>query len=262
MRGVWVPVVIAVAAGCVSSAEHEAVVMERDLLKGRVDDLQRQLDGAVKDRDRAKAAGSTGSSSSYRTSKGARADEAKRVREALKIGTSGTITAVFHTKLGQITCALMPDLAPKTVENFVALSEGTKSWTDPNSGEKREDPLYSGTVFHRVINDFMIQGGDPLGSGRGGPGYRFEDEVDPGARFDRPGLLAMANSGSNTNGSQFFITDSAPAHLNMKHTIFGECPELDVVKAILAQPRAPGRDTSKPAEPVVLERVEITRNPS
>ncbi len=173
MRSLWLPVVV-VAASCVSSAEHEAVVMERDLLKGRVEELQQRLDSTEKARDRAKATNAAGGSS-YRTSKAARAGEAKRVREALKLGESGSLRAVFHTKLGTIDCALLPDLAPRTVENFVALAEGTKPWTDPTTGAQRTDALYSGTVFHRVIDDFMIQGGDPLGSGRGGPGYRFED---------------------------------------------------------------------------------------
>ena len=175
----------------------------------------------------------------------------------LGIAVGGSIGVNFHTTLGQISCSLMPDIAPKTVLNFVQLAEGSKEWTNPTTKQKTTDKLYDGTIFHRVIPKFMIQGGDPLGSGRGGPGYRFEDETTPEVTFDAPGLLAMANSGPNTNGSQFFITDrSKPSHLNGKHTIFGKCENLDVVETIASTPRA-RRD--KPETDVVLQRVEITR---
>ena len=175
----------------------------------------------------------------------------------LGIAAGDSIGVKFHTTLGEVSCSLMPDVAPKTVLNFVQLAEGGKEWTDPNTKQNTTDKLYDGTIFHRVIPNFMIQGGDPLGSGRGGPGYRFEDETTPDVTFDAPGLLAMANSGPNTNGSQFFITDrSKPKHLNGKHTIFGKCENLDVVKAIASTPRA-RRD--KPTTDVVLQRVEITR---
>lgn len=129
--------------------------------------------------------------------------------------------ATFETSAGKIGVKLLTARAPKTVANFVALATGTKEWTDPRTGKKSKAPLYDGTVFHRVIPNFMIQGGDPTGTGRGDPGYRFEDEVHPDDMF-RPGLLAMANAGPNTNGSQFFITEVATTHLNGKHTIFGE----------------------------------------
>jgi peptidyl-prolyl cis-trans isomerase A (cyclophilin A) len=132
------------------------------------------------------------------------------------------IHATFQTSAGDLVVRLLPEKAPKTVENFVGLAEGTREWTDPRSGEKVKRPLYDGTVFHRVIPDFMIQGGDPLGTGTGGPGYRFADEIGSDNRFDRPGLLAMANAGPNTNGSQFFITEVPTPHLNRGHTIFGE----------------------------------------
>jgi peptidyl-prolyl cis-trans isomerase A (cyclophilin A) len=131
--------------------------------------------------------------------------------------------AIFQTTAGSITCRLLEQEAPETVANFVGLATGSKEWTDPRSGSKSKQPLYDGTVFHRVIPNFMIQGGDPLGTGTGDPGYRFKDEFQSGRRFDKPGLLAMANSGPNTNGSQFFITEVATPHLNNKHTIFGEC---------------------------------------
>ncbi|TNE85825.1 MAG: peptidylprolyl isomerase [Deltaproteobacteria bacterium] len=171
----------------------------------------------------------------------------------------GKLGAVFHTSAGDITCELWPEVAPITVENFVGLATGTKTWTDPRTEAKRNDPLYNGTIFHRVIKDFMIQGGDPLGTGRGGPGYRFEDEFDPTVRFSEPGLLAMANAGRNTNGSQFFITDSTPSHLNDKHTIFGKC-DMPVVKKIISAPvKGSGRGASDPVDPVVVENIEITK---
>ncbi len=130
--------------------------------------------------------------------------------------------ATFQTSMGDIVVKLLPDKAPKTVENFVGLVEGTREWTDPRTGQKQKKPLYDGTVFHRVIPQFMIQGGDPLGTGTGGPGYKFADEIGPDNRFSKAGLLAMANAGPNTNGSQFFITEVPTPHLDRGHTIFGE----------------------------------------
>jgi len=134
--------------------------------------------------------------------------------------------AVFHTSMGDIVVKLFAEKAPRTVDNFLGLAEGTREWTDPRSGEKVKKPLYDGTVFHRVIPDFMIQGGDPLGTGTGGPGYQFDDELGPDNTFDRPGLLAMANAGSRggkgTNGCQFFITEVPTPWLDKGHTIFGE----------------------------------------
>jgi len=141
--------------------------------------------------------------------------------------------ATFETSAGTITVKLWPDRVPATVENFVGLAEGTKEWTDPGSRQKVKRRLYDGTVFHRVIPEFMIQGGDPLGTGYGGPGFQFADEIGPSNRFDRPGLLAMANAGPNTNGSQFFITEVPTPHLNRGHTIFGEVVKgLDLVAQI------------------------------
>jgi peptidyl-prolyl cis-trans isomerase A (cyclophilin A) len=144
-----------------------------------------------------------------------------------------TIYATFQTSAGDIVVKLMPEKAPKTVENFLGLAEGTKEWTHPGTGKSSRDRLYDGTVFHRVIPDFMIQGGCPLGTGTGDPGYRFPDEIGPGNKFDRPGLLAMANAGPNTNGSQFFITEVPTPHLDRGHTIFGEVVKgLDLVAKI------------------------------
>jgi len=133
-----------------------------------------------------------------------------------------TTTATLHTSLGDIVIELFPNHAPKTVANFVELATGAKEWTDPRTGDKTTAKLYDGTIFHRVIDGFMIQGGDPLGRGTGGPGYRFEDEFHGELVFDRPYILAMANSGPGTNGSQFFITVAPTTWLNRKHSIFGE----------------------------------------
>jgi peptidyl-prolyl cis-trans isomerase A (cyclophilin A) len=167
--------------------------------------------------------------------------------------------ATFVTSKGSFSVRLMPEHAPKTVENFVDLASGKREWTDPRDGERKSVPLYDGTVFHRVIDGFMIQGGDPAGSGMGGPGYRFEDEVPPdGPSFDRPGMLAMANAGPNTNGSQFFLTVAPTDWLTGRHTIFGEVTEgYDVVEAI-AQSETAAQD--RPATDIVLERVEITED--
>jgi peptidyl-prolyl cis-trans isomerase A (cyclophilin A) len=166
---------------------------------------------------------------------------------------------VMDTTMGRITCQFFQRQAPKTVANFIALAEGTKDWTDPVTGKKQHNkPLYNGTIFHRVIPDFMIQGGDPIGTGTGDPGYQFEDEFDPNLGFDVPGRLAMANSGPNTNGSQFFITEVPTEHLNQRHTIFGQCDasSLDVVKAMA---RVAQDSQNKPLTPVVLNKVTIVR---
>ena len=165
--------------------------------------------------------------------------------------------ATLETSKGPIRVRLFPDTAPKTVENFIGLATGTKPWRNPATGAEEAGPLYDGTVFHRVIPNFMIQGGDPLGNGRGGPGYQFEDEVDGPHRFDRPGYLAMANAGPNTNGSQFFITQVPTPWLDGKHTIFGEVVEgMEVVDAIAAADRGPD---DRPVEDLRLERVVIER---
>ncbi|MGH2807410.1 MAG: peptidylprolyl isomerase [Actinomycetota bacterium] len=165
-------------------------------------------------------------------------------------------SATFVTSQGSFTVKLMPEHAPLTVANFVDLATGKREWRDPRDRRQKSEPLYDGTIFHRVIPDFMIQGGDPEGTGRGGPGYTFEDEVPAsGPSFDRPGLLAMANAGPNTNGSQFFVTVAATPWLTGKHTIFGEVTEgMDVVNAISTAPTAA---QDRPATDVVIERVEI-----
>lgn len=166
-------------------------------------------------------------------------------------------TAIFHTTAGDLTCELFPSNAPKTVKNFIGLANGTKEWTDPQSGQKVTRPLYDGTIFHRVIPGFMTQGGDPLGLGTGGPGYSFEDEFDSSLTFDRPGRLAMANSGPNTNGSQFFITEVPTPHLNGRHTIFGQCDDqsVELVKKIARMPTA---QDDRPVDPVKIKHIQIT----
>jgi peptidyl-prolyl cis-trans isomerase A (cyclophilin A) len=168
-------------------------------------------------------------------------------------------TANFVTSKGSFAVRLMPEHAPKTVANFVELARGAREWTDPRDGARRTEPLYDGTVFHRVIDGFMVQGGDPTGTGRGGPGYAFEDECPPdGPSFDRPGLLAMANAGPGTNGCQFFVTVAPTAWLTGKHTIFGEVVEgYDVVEDIS---KVPTGSMDRPSPDVVLEHVGIAQD--
>lgn len=163
--------------------------------------------------------------------------------------------AVIYTSMGNIVCRLFPKDAPKAVANFRGLATGTKAWTNPRTGKLTHRPLYSGTIFHRVIPQFMIQGGDPLGNGTGDPGYKFEDEFSPDHTFDKPGVLAMANSGPDTNGSQFFITVAPTPWLNGKHTIFGEVVSgQDVADRISEVPR---NDEDKPLTPVKILRISI-----
>ncbi|MBI3358861.1 MAG: peptidylprolyl isomerase [Nitrospirae bacterium] len=170
--------------------------------------------------------------------------------------TDTSLYAVFETTQGNITVRLFEKEAPKTVANFVGLAEGTKPFTDPKTGEKAARPFYDGLIFHRVIAGFMIQGGDPLGNGTGDPGYKFEDEFVKSLQFDQPGRLAMANSGPNTNGSQFFITDGLTPHLNMRHTIFGQVTEgQEIVHKIATVPKGP---QDRPLTPVTM-KIKIVR---
>lgn len=164
----------------------------------------------------------------------------------------------FHTTAGDLNCELFKDRSPLTVDNFIGLATGSKEWKDPRDGKtKKGAPLYNGTIFHRVIPNFMIQGGDPTGTGIGDPGYKFQDEFTPDLQFDRPGRLAMANSGPNTNGSQFFITEVPTAHLNNRHTIFGQCDDasIELVKQIA---RMPTDARNKPDEDVRITTVDIS----
>jgi peptidyl-prolyl cis-trans isomerase A (cyclophilin A) len=168
--------------------------------------------------------------------------------------------ATLSTSQGDIRLQLFPNHAPKTVANFVELAEGKREWTDPRNGNRTSDRLYDGTVFHRVISGFMIQGGDPLGTGTGGPGYRFNDEIHPELGFTRPYLLAMANAGPGTNGSQFFITVSKTPHLNMRHTIFGEVADQDSRDVVDRIAKVSTGRNDRPVEDVVLESVEVQRS--
>jgi peptidyl-prolyl cis-trans isomerase A (cyclophilin A) len=172
---------------------------------------------------------------------------------------TNTLTATLRTSQGTVQVRLFPDHAPKTVRNFVDLAEGTREWTDPRTRRSAQGKLYDGTIFHRVIPRFMIQGGDPLGTGTGGPGYEFADEIHPDLQFDRPYLLAMANAGPGTNGSQFFITVVPTPHLNGRHTIFGEVISGSNVVDEISKVKTGRND--RPAEDVVLESVEIERPP-
>jgi peptidyl-prolyl cis-trans isomerase A (cyclophilin A) len=170
------------------------------------------------------------------------------------------LIATLHTTRGPIGIRLFPEQAPQTVENFVGLAEGSREWRDPRSGQKTTAPLYNGTVFHRVIDGFMIQGGDPLGTGTGGPGYQFGDEFDPSLRFDRPYLLAMANAGPGTNGSQFFITVGATPHLTNRHTIFGEVIQGQDVVDQISTAETDRRD--RPVKEIAIDSVTIERRQS
>jgi peptidyl-prolyl cis-trans isomerase A (cyclophilin A) len=169
----------------------------------------------------------------------------------------GPVYATLKTSMGDIVIQLFDDKAPKTVANFVGLASGTKEWLDPKTGEKVKRPLYNGTIFHRVIPGFMIQGGDPLGTGRGGPGYTFEDEFHPDLRHSKAGILSMANAGPNTNGSQFFITHQATPNLDGRHSVFGEVVKGQEVVVAIGNVSRDLRD--RPIKDVVLKEIIITR---
>jgi peptidyl-prolyl cis-trans isomerase A (cyclophilin A) len=167
--------------------------------------------------------------------------------------------ATLHTNAGPIRLTLFPDHAPKTVRNFVELASGTRDYKDPRTGQPGSGPYYDGTIAHRVIDGFMVQMGDPTGTGRGGPGYTFDDEFHPELTFDRPYLLAMANAGPKTNGSQFFITVAPQPHLNFKHTIFGVVADDESARVVDAIAGTATDGSDRPKSDVVIERVEIGR---
>jgi len=181
--------------------------------------------------------------------------EPPKPKPAVKPKEKKEMSATIETSLGTIKIKLLPENAPLTVANFKELAQGTKEWTDPKTGKKVKNKFYDGLIFHRVIPQFMIQGGCPLGRGTGGPGYKFQDEIDPTLKFDRPGVLAMANSGPNTNGSQFFITEVPTPWLNGNHTIFGYVTEgIDIVKKIARQEVD---FSDKPIKDVVIKKVVV-----
>ena len=166
--------------------------------------------------------------------------------------------ATLHTNKGDIVIELFPNHAPKTVANFVELAAGMREWVNPNTGTKTNQPLYDNTIFHRVIKGFMIQGGDPLGTGTGGPGYKFADEFHPELVFDRPYLLAMANAGPGTNGSQFFITVAPTTWLNRKHTIFGEVKDQKSQEVVMAISQVKTGGADRPVEAVKITSVSLS----
>lgn len=164
---------------------------------------------------------------------------------------------ILHTSMGDIAIELFDNHAPKTVANFLGLAGGTTEYVDPTDGQTKTDPYYDGTIFHRVINGFMIQGGDPTGTGRGGPGYQFGDEFHTDLAFNRPYLLAMANAGPGTNGSQFFITVGPTPHLNRRHTIFGEVTDAASQQVVDAIATTPTTRADRPLTDVVINSVEL-----
>lgn len=214
----------------------------------------------------------------FSSAAGAQDDKAKNVlkeetkkekaekKEDKKLGTGAKadskakgkdMYALMETSMGKIKIKLFADKAPQTVDNFVGLAEGTKEWTDPKSGKKEKKPLYNGTIFHRVIDGFMIQGGDPEGTGRGGPGYQFGDEFSPDLKHNKKGILSMANAGPGTNGSQFFITLGPTPHLDNRHSVFGEVVEgMDVVEKI-GKTKTGAQD--RPVADVTIKSVKIER---
>ncbi|NUT96032.1 MAG: peptidylprolyl isomerase [Saccharothrix sp.] len=173
------------------------------------------------------------------------------------VGTK--VTATLHTSQGDIRITLFPDHAPKTVANFVGLAEGTKDYSEANARGENSGPFYDGAIFHRVIAGFMLQGGDPTGTGRGGPGYKFADEFHPELQFNKPYLLAMANAGPNSNGSQFFITVAPTTWLNFKHTIFGEVADQESINVVNKIGNLPTGAGDRPVTDVVIEKVSIER---
>ena len=248
MRLSLMPFLLLTTLSALSACKDQAMIDENAHLTQQVADLKRTNQRLQSDNE---ALGAKAKEAAELAEKEKRA----QVLQKLGVTEGKKLHATFVTSLGDIHCTLRPDQAPETVTNFVQLAKGEKEWTDPRTNQPSTAPLYDGTIFHRVIPNFMVQGGDPLGKGIGGPGYQFADEVGSFTVFDHPGILAMANSGPDTNGSQFFITEGTPDHLNGKHTIFGDCENLDVVKAITSVERN-GQD--KPATDVVLKTVTFS----
>ena len=202
-----------------------------------------------------------GFTQTHRQTKATPIEKSTRSKEpalpAVALPTEPGLYAVIYTSMGNIVCRLFEKEAPQTVANFRGLATGTKAWTDPKTGRLKHTPLYSGTTFHRVIPDFMIQGGDPAGDGTGGPGYKFDNETNSTLKFDRPGILAMANSGPNTNGCQFFITVAPAEHLNGSYSIFGEV--VSGQEAADAISKVPRNAEDKPDTPVTIKAIAVRR---
>ncbi len=169
---------------------------------------------------------------------------------------TGRIQATIRTTMGDLECELYDDLVPVTVANFVGLANGSKAYKNPDTGEVERGNFYDGVIFHRIIKNFMLQGGDPTGTGRGGPGYRFKDEFHPELRHSQPGILSMANAGPGTNGSQFFVCEVATPHLDNRHSVFGLCKSIDVIKAIAGVPTG---FQDRPREDVVINEIVFSR---
>lgn len=179
--------------------------------------------------------------------------------EQWQLKEGDNLYATFHTSMGDMKIKLFWDKTPMTVRNFVELATGKKEWHDPVTGTKTTKPLYNGTTFHRVIKNFMIQGGDPLGNGTGGPGYKFKDEFRPDLKHDKPGILSMANAGPNTNGSQFFITEVPTPHLDNRHTVFGETVNNETSLTVLQKIASIPTVNDKPQTPITIKEIRITK---
>ena len=185
--------------------------------------------------------------------------EMESIMQEYSLNSGDKLLATIKTNMGDMNIELFWEKAPITVKNFVDLATGKKEWTHPGTQEKSQKPLYNNTIFHRVIDGFMIQGGDPMGSGFGGPGYRFKDEFHPDLKHDKKGILSMANSGPNSNGSQFFITQVATPHLNNRHTVFGQAYDDNTLKIIdtIAKTKTDARD--KPLQDVLVKEITIQK---
>lgn len=215
--------------------------------------------GCVKPAEQAVPQGSPKAEAEPEPEKNLESEELKKLKTEFDLKAGDKLIATFETSLGTINAELFWEKAPRTVDNFASLALGKKEWTDPKSKEKVTKPLYDGTIFHRVIKGFMIQGGDPLGLGIGGPGYKFQDEFNPELRHSAKGILSMANSGPNTNGSQFFITEGPTPHLDNRHSVFGQVKDpasLEVVSKIAGTP-TDAQD--KPTTPVVIKSLKIAK---
>jgi peptidyl-prolyl cis-trans isomerase A (cyclophilin A) len=249
MRHIIVYLVAAIFAGC-ANAELEQKV--RDLESGKT-----RCEADLKAAEAAKRSLQQKLAQVQTEAPRVNLDE---VGKTLGVKPGEKIFATFDTSMGTVVAELFWEKAPNTVTNFVQLAEGTKEWTDPKTGKKEKKPLYHGTIFHRVIPDFMVQGGDPQGNGTGGPGFTFADEFHPSLKHDGPGILSMANSGRNTNGSQFFITEKETPWLDRRHSIFGRVTEgLDLIPKMTRVEKADGDGGSRPKVDIVLKSVTIGR---